>query len=270
MEEAVEQIEDSAPWRELLARERLRSDYLMQIVVPIGVALAYETNFDRLLERMLIEAMRLCNADGGTLYLRTEQDSLEFAIMRTESLNLALGGTTGREIPYPPLPLHDPVTRRPNHSRVAAHAALTANAVNVSDVYLPSSFDFTGPRAFDQAMGYRTKSLLAIPLADPDKHVTGVIQLVNARAKENDALVEFGPRIQAVVECLCLLAGAAMTSYVRQQKLKDQVHQLRIEIDQSKRDRQVSEITGSDYFKSLKDRARELKQRAREQAPGAI
>lgn len=238
----------------------------MHVVIPIGVALAYETDFNRLLEKMLIDAMRLCNADGGTLYLRTEQDALRFAIMRTDSLGAALGGTTGREIPYPPIPLYDPVTGRPNHSRVAAHAALSGKPVNVGDVYEPAEFDFSGPKAFDRSTGYRTRSLLAIPLADSDGRVSGVIQLINARTAETNEVVAFDPRLQKVIECLCLLAAAAMASYVRQQQLKDQVQQLRILIDHSKRDRQVSEIANSDYFKNLKGRVRDLKQRARGEA----
>jgi hypothetical protein len=263
MGDVDQHMDEPSRWQSLLLRERRQVEQLVNVVIPIGVALAYETDFNRLLEKMLMDAMQLCNADGGTLYLRTEQDSLQFAIMRTESLGLALGGTTAREIPHSPIPLYEPVTGRENHQSVAAHAALTGQPVNVSDVYAPAEFDFSGPKAFDKSSGYRTKSLLAIPLADPDKRVTGVIQLVNARTDEANVLMDFDPPLQKVIECLCLMAGAAMTSYVRQKQLKDQVRQLRIEIDQSKRDRQVSEITQSDYFQELKGRARELKQRAR-------
>src|SRR5258705_6388202 len=107
MEAAVETIDAADRWQSRLLHEERRADKLMHVVIPIGVALAYETDFNRLLEKMLIDAMRLCNADGGTLYLRTEQDALKFAIMRTDSMGAALGGTTGREIPYPPIPLYD-------------------------------------------------------------------------------------------------------------------------------------------------------------------
>lgn len=263
MNETVEPVHQSSHWQSLLRHQEQRANFLMHVVIPSGVALAYETDFNRLLEKMLIDAMGLCNADGGTLYLRTEADLLQFAIMRTESLYIALGGTTGKEITYPPIPLHEPTTLRPNHSRVAAHAALTGRPVNIADVYLPGEFDFSGPRAFDQATGYRTRSLLAIPLRGNNDRVTGVIQLVNARTADTGEVIPFEPGIQKVIESLCLLAGAALGSYVQQQGLKDQVRQLKIEIDQSKRDRQVAQITDSDYFRGLKSRARELQQRAR-------
>jgi hypothetical protein len=271
MKTAVDQHDDSAKLRTQLRQEERRADYLMQVVIPIGVALAYETDFNRLLERMLVDAMRLCKADGGTLYLRTEQpsDALRFVTMRTESLGLALGGTTGREIPYPPLLLSDPVSGRPNYDRVAVHAALTGKPVNVADVYRRGEFDFSGPKAFDQATGYRTRSLLAIPLADPQGRVSGVVQLINARDTDSGEVIAFHPRVQKVIECLCQLAAAALDSYVRQQALKDEVKQLRIEIDQTKRDLQVNEIEASDYFKVLKSRVKDLKERARGTATGS-
>jgi len=60
----------------------------------IGAALSQEKNLDALLENILIAAKTITRADGGTLYLRTEDRRLKFAIMRTDSLNIAMGGTT--------------------------------------------------------------------------------------------------------------------------------------------------------------------------------
>jgi hypothetical protein len=258
----TEQTDERTALGALLRREERRIEQLTRVVIPIGVRLAYETDHNRLLEQILVEAMRLCHADGGTLYLRTEQDTLQYAIMRTESLQLAQGGTTGLEIEREPIALFDPATQNPNHGRVSAYAALTGQSVNVEDVYCVETFDFSGPRAFDKATGYRTKSVLAIPLRDNDGRISGVVQLVNARCPLTSAVVVFDPHTQEVVECLCLLAGAALTSYVSQQRLKDQVRQLKIEIDQTKRDQEVRQITTSDYFKALQSRAKELQSRA--------
>ena len=75
-------------------------------LVEIGIALSAERDHDRLMERILLEAKGLCNADGGTLYLRTPEDTLKFAIMRTASLGIALGGTTGKPIAFPSLRMY--------------------------------------------------------------------------------------------------------------------------------------------------------------------
>ena len=69
----------------------------------IGVALSAEPNNERLLETILLGAKELTNADGGTLYTVTDDQRLKFEIMRTLSLNIALGGTTGKKIPFSPL-----------------------------------------------------------------------------------------------------------------------------------------------------------------------
>ena len=73
----------------------------------IGAALSQEKNLDGLLEKILIAAKTITQADGGTLYLRTEDDRLSFAIMRTDSLGIALGGTTGKPAAFYPIHLRN-------------------------------------------------------------------------------------------------------------------------------------------------------------------
>ena len=99
---------EAEEYRAQLIHERQRSDKLLDVVIPIGLALSVEKDFDRLLELILLEAKKFCNADGGTLYLRTERDELEFVIMRNDSLDIALGGTTGESIPFEPVSMYDP------------------------------------------------------------------------------------------------------------------------------------------------------------------
>ncbi len=80
----------------------------------------------RLMEMILLEAKRIPNADGGTLYLYDEEAAaLSFEIMRNDTLNIALGGTTGQDIPFPPLQTYDPETKEGNYKNVATAVALT-------------------------------------------------------------------------------------------------------------------------------------------------
>ena len=115
-----------------------------QRLIEIGIALSAEHNTNRLMERILLEAKDLCNADGGTLYLRTEDDMLKFEIMHTESLNLALGGTTGKAINFPTLRMYDPETGEENRKNVATWAAISGMSINIPDVYKTKDFDFSG------------------------------------------------------------------------------------------------------------------------------
>src|SRR5258708_12244680 len=75
----------------------------------IGIALSQEKDLDRLLEKILIAAKKITNADGGTLYRRPAgKDTLTFEIIRTDSLGIAMAATTGLKIPYPPIHLPAP------------------------------------------------------------------------------------------------------------------------------------------------------------------
>src|SRR5512136_1197108 len=124
---------DHSVYREL-DKEHKRTDELLHVVIPIGVALSTEQDFNRLLEKIILEARSFCNADGGTLYLRTPDDHLKFVVMSNASLNIALGGTGSQDIPFPPLPLYDATTGEPNNHNVACHVALSGASARIADV----------------------------------------------------------------------------------------------------------------------------------------
>ncbi len=175
----------------------------------IGIALSAERNRARLLETILLEAKALCNADGGTLYLRTSDDHLRFAIMRSDTLDIALGGSTGKEIDLPRIPIRDPETGEPNHNNIATYAASVKRSVNLEDAYDTDAFDFSGTKKFDAAHGYRSKSFLTIPLVNSEGHVIGVLQLLNARDPDGSVGV-FSDEHQQIVEALASQAAIAV------------------------------------------------------------
>ena len=97
----------------------------LQQLIELGIALSAERNHDRLMEKILLGAKALTNADGGTLYLlKPERRELAFAILRNDTLGVAMGGTTGNAISFPPVPLYDEAGA-PNHKNVSAHAAIS-------------------------------------------------------------------------------------------------------------------------------------------------
>ncbi len=87
----------------------------------IGMALSKETDINRLLEAILLAAKNITNADGGTLYRVMEERTLKFEIMRNDTLNIAMGGTTGAEIAFPPIQLFD-AAGKPVNTMVVAYA----------------------------------------------------------------------------------------------------------------------------------------------------
>src|SRR5688572_6713415 len=154
----------------------------------VGLALGSEKNRDRLVERILIEAKELCRADGGTLYLRTDDDELKFAIMLNDSLRIHLDGTTNQAIGLPLVPMFDRSTGQPNEKNVASHCALLKDSVNIPDAYHAESFDFAGTKKFDAQAGYRSKSFLTIPMKNQEARVIGVLQLINAKSEEDEVI----------------------------------------------------------------------------------
>ena len=187
--------------------EKLRR---LELLHRIGMALSTEKDRDRLLETILVEAKDICRADGGTLYLRTNDDHLRFAIMRSDSLGIRLGGTTGKPIELPSLPMFDRETGEPNHGNVATYAASLKRSINVGDAYDTLSFDFTGTKRFDAHHQYRSESFLTIPLLNHEDCVIGVLQLINARDPNTGAVVPFRAEDQQLVEALASQAGIAL------------------------------------------------------------
>jgi DNA-binding response OmpR family regulator len=243
-----------------LESDKRRYKSLTQVVIPIGIALSGERNFNRLLEMILLESMALCNADAGTLYLR-DDDRLTFEITRNSSLGMATGGTTGAANTLPPLHLYDPLTGEPNRRNVAAHVALTGQAINIVDAYQAEGFDFSGTRAFDQMTGYRSTSFLACPLFRGSEQVIGVLQLINAMEPGTNRIVPFDHDLEQLVLSMSSLASVALEAYLREAQLRRQLDELRIEIDHGKKAREVAAITGSSYFQGLLGTVREYRQR---------
>jgi hypothetical protein len=238
--------------------EKKRADSLLEIVIPIGVKLTYEKNLQKLLEDVLLEAKSFCRADGGTLYLRKE-NTLEFAVMHNDSLNIDMGGTSGKAITIPPLKLYG-ADGKPNNRNLAAYVALTGKTVNIEDSYENRQFDFSGARDFDEQHNYASVSFLAIPLKNSTTgEVQGVLQLLNALDSGKKKLVPFDSNLQQLMESFSSLAAAALEGYIQEQSLRREIQQLRIEIDQVKREKQVSEITETSYFRELKEKAQQMR-----------
>ncbi len=178
-------------------------------LIDIGIALSAERDYNRLLENILVEAKNFCNADGGTLYLMNEDGkSLSFAIMRNDTLGIAMGGTTGKPIPFPPVKMFDD-EGTPNQNNVASLVALTGQTISIPDAYESKEFDFSGTRKFDTGTGYRSKSFLTVPLKNRGNEVIGVLQLINARTDENEVII-FTPDIEPLIEALASQAAVAL------------------------------------------------------------
>ncbi|MBU1001830.1 MAG: response regulator [Proteobacteria bacterium] len=195
--------------------------YHLNKYAEIGMALSGEENVDRLLEMIIHEARAITDADAGTLYLVNESGThLDFVILQNDTMNTRMGGTSGEEINLPPVPLM--VDGKPNRANVSSHVALSGDIVNIADVYESEDFDFTGPRKYDEATGYRSKSMLVIPMRNHENDIIGVLQLLNAQDIAGGGCIsEFSDDRVVLVASLASQAAAALTKTRLIKDLKD-------------------------------------------------
>ncbi len=196
-----------------LRRPRNEDDLLRRLeqLNRIGVALSQEKDITRLLEAILIAARNITHADGGTLYRMTEDRSLKFEIMLNDTLGIAMGGTSGVEIPYYPIYLYDK-QGSPINTMVAAYVVHHDRSINIADAYTEEGFDFTGTRNFDRKTGYRSKSFLTVPMKNHEAEIIGVLQLINAKDPATGEVVAFSDTDQHLAESLASQAAIALTN----------------------------------------------------------
>jgi len=184
----------------------------------IGMALSTEKDTDRLFEMILDEAKEITYADGQTLYSMNEDGNLKFEIMRNDTMNINMGGTSGVDIPYYPVKLWiDKQT--PNRQNVSAYVALAQKTVNIHDAYEEKGFDFEGTKKFDAKSGYRSESFLTVPLKNHENEIIGVMQLINAR-NDRGEVIPFNEEMQEQLESLASQGAVALTNKRLVEELK--------------------------------------------------
>ncbi len=194
------------PIHEYVEKQNARMESLNRI----GMALSSETNIHRLMEMILSEAQDFSNADGGTLYLVNETEGcLDFTLVTNRSQDLRMGGTAG-PIRWPQVPLY--CEGEPNREMVAALCAVEGALVNIADVYACSDYNFEGTRKFDTKIGYRSQSMLVIPMKNREGEVMGVCQLINRKDPESGAVIAFTEEDEQLLLSLGSQAAIAMTN----------------------------------------------------------
>jgi HD-GYP domain-containing protein (c-di-GMP phosphodiesterase class II) len=169
----------------------------------IGRALSGVQDLNTLLEMIVDQARNFTNADAGTLYI-VEDNTLRFQIVQNDSLKIRMGGKSGESIPFPPVELKE--------SNVSAFVALKGVSVNIPDVYDTDLFDFTGPKKFDQSTGYRSKSMLVVPMRNHENDIIGVLQLLNATNPISNEVIAFSQDYENLSESLASQAAVSITN----------------------------------------------------------
>ena len=188
-----------------MSRETENNAY--QRLIGIGLALSAEKEINSLLERILKEAKSLANADAGSLYLKNRDETLGFAIVLNDTLNLFQGGVDGAPVSLPDVPLVTEAGEK-NMTNIVSRATLLGKTLVVDDAYAPDG-GFSGTRQFDELTGYHSTSCLAVPLKTLAGEVMGVLQLLNAKNEDGETIA-FSDEVKLLIEALSSQASVAM------------------------------------------------------------
>lgn len=184
-------------------------EYVIDGLTDMGTKVAAERDFERLMELILAKACSFTNADGGTMYM-VNGDHLVFKIIQNDTLGIKMGGRLGDKIPFPPVKIIE--------SNVSGYVALKKTYLNIPDVYFCEDFDFSGPKKFDQANGYRSKSMLVVPLLNLENQTVGVLQLLNSKDQDTGQIVPFPSDKESLVHSLASQAAVSITNLLLKEK----------------------------------------------------
>ena len=212
---AFENIELAA--RERIAREELETaEREREQLNEIGIALSSQRDVRELLNLILAKAREITGADAGSLYLvevEGESRHLRFMLTQNDSLVFPFKEFT--------LPLAE--------DSMAGYTALRGKVVNFADAYhIPPEMPFHFNDHYDRESGYRTRSLLTLPMRNAKGEVLGVLQLINAKndpaarlRNEADVAAHVQPFHERSVRLALSLASQAAVAYENRKLYND-------------------------------------------------
>lgn len=183
-------------------------------ILKVGIQLTVEKDGNKLLNTIVDKGMQITNCDASTLYLY-EDDVLKFRIMRTISQNVCRGVDGEPITDIPPVPFKE--------ENVCAYTAIHRKVVNIEDVYHSEEFDFSGPKRYDSMTGFRTQSMLVIPVENNTGDLIGVLQMMNAQ-DENGNVIPFDPQYEIIIRSLGSLAAIELSNIQYVEEIKEQLH----------------------------------------------
>ena len=204
---------------QLLGHMIIELEMLQAKIVQIP---AFPDDLKTLLDLILTQSRRITQSDAGSLYL------VEHSAEGTKRLRFRLAQTYSKpEAPFVEFTI--PVDR----TSLAGYCAVTGDPLVIDDAYfLPPDVEYTINRSFDERYGYRTKSMLVIPMKDHKEEVIGVLQLINRKRRFEAVLStpaeveqQVIPYSRRTVELVTALAGQAAVA-IENSRLYEDIERL--------------------------------------------
>ena len=179
-------------------------------IMEINLELSSQLDKNRLFEMILSLTRELTHCEAGTLYiLSKDKKKLEFKVVQNDPMNIYMGGTKDN-LTWDALPLYLEDGNK-NRDLVAVTSALENKIINIENVYDDKIYSFEGTKKFDSTTGYKSKSMLVIPLINHEKDVIGVLQLINKTRVSRD-IIAFDETDEKIIKALASQAAMALTN----------------------------------------------------------
>ncbi|NTV45478.1 MAG: GAF domain-containing protein [Chlorobiales bacterium] len=203
----------------------------LKMLNDIGIALSSERDIANLLEMILAISMDITNADAGSLYIVEEVPGIPYEkqnYFNNKQLRFRHTKNFSKDVPFKEFTM--PISPK----SIAGYVALSGLPLNLPDVYqIPQDVPYGwGGRKFDEESGYRTMSMLVVPMLNRDKETIGVIQLINKKREEQVKLVDVAMALEMVIpfnkadeDFIYSLASQAAVAY-ENQRLYDSIRTL--------------------------------------------
>ncbi|NJD04679.1 MAG: GAF domain-containing sensor histidine kinase [Ruminiclostridium sp.] len=163
-------------------------DEMLKEFYDIGKSLSSEKDTVKLFEKIINSSLKLTSADAGTIYIVVDKKTgewsniqngsirgklLKFVIARNTSMNVNLQDFTAQ------------ISKK----SIFGFTVISGKSVKINDAYkIGNDVDYRHDNTFDNNTGYRTKSILSIPMKNHDNDITGVIQLINKKRRWDTAI----------------------------------------------------------------------------------
>jgi len=149
-------------------------------LIILGIQLIQVNDLDILMQKILSEARRFINADAGSIY-KIKDNILEFSYTQNDTIQSQL--PTDESLVYSTFSI--PV----NHESIAGYVASTGRPLSIPDVYkISSDKPYQFKKTMDEVSGYRSKSMVTVPLQNSKGVVLGILQVINARTKSGEVI----------------------------------------------------------------------------------
>ena len=167
----------------------------------LGIELSQINDVDILMERVLLRARQFSNADAGSVYIR-EGDWLHFSYTQNDSLQKKL--PAGEKLIYSTFKV--PIDEK----SIAGYVAATGETLNIDDVYkLQPTLPYSFSKKFDEQVGYKTQSILTIPLKNSYSQILGILQIINT-TDESGRICRFSKDDVMVMHHFAAIAAVAL------------------------------------------------------------